>query len=66
MRVLNPDDPALDLLVCQQWGVAAHLPPETALRPTLFKDIIERFKIAAPVVALLNTPLAPKPRRPLF
>ncbi|GGA71159.1 TIGR02453 family protein [Edaphobacter acidisoli] len=60
------DDPALDLLMCQQWGITAHLPPETALQPTLLKDIIERFKVAAPVVALLNAPLAPKPKRPLF
>ncbi len=62
----SPDDPALDLLVCQQWGVTAHLPAETALRPTLLKDILDRFRIAAPIVALLNTPLTPKPKRPLF
>lgn len=62
----SADDPALDLLQCQQWGLGAHLPPETALEPTLLKQIIERFKVAAPVVALLNTPLAPKPKRPLF
>lgn len=62
----SADDPALDLIQCQQWGLTAHLPPETALKPALLKEIVERFKVAAPVVALLNAPLAPKPRRPLF
>jgi len=61
-----PDDPAMDLLLCRQWGVAAHLSAETALKPTLIKEIVERFKAAAPMVALLNTPLAPRPKRPLF
>lgn len=65
-----PEDPAvkaaLDLILCRQWGVISHLPAEFALRPTLVKDVIERFRAAAPMVALLNTPLAPKPRKPLF
>lgn len=60
------DDAAMDLLVCKQWGVASRLPAEWALRPTLVKDVIERFRLAAPVVALLNAPLAAKPRKPLF
>lgn len=57
---------AMDLLLCRQWGVVARLPPETATRPTLVREIVERFKVAAPVVALLNAPLTPKPKRPLF
>ncbi len=61
-----PDDPAMDLLVCRQWGVSAKLPAESATKPTLLKEIVERFKVAAPVVALLNAPLAPKPRKPMF
>ena len=61
-----PDDPAMDLLLCRQWGVVAHLPGETATRSDLVKVIVERFKVAAPLVALLNAPLAPKPRKPLF
>lgn len=60
------DDPALDLLLCKQWGVIAKLPAEFALRPTLVKDIVAHFKLAAPVVTLLNAPLIPKPRKPLF
>lgn len=61
-----PDSPAMDLLVCRQWGVAAHLPAETATSPTLFKEIVKRFEAAAPIVELLNTSILPKPRKPLF
>ncbi len=60
------DDPAMDLLMCRQWGVAATLPAESATKPTLLKEIVERFKVTAPMVALLNAPLAPKPRKPMF
>ncbi len=60
------DDPAMDLLLCRQWGVVAHLPAETATKTGLVKEIVERFKVAAPLVALLNAPLAPKPRKPMF
>jgi len=61
-----PDSPAMDLLVCRQWGVAAHLPAETATSPTLLKEIVKRFEAAAPIVELLNTSILPKPRKPLF
>jgi uncharacterized protein (DUF2461 family) len=62
-----PDSPAMDLLLCRQWGVTAHLAPEAATSPTLIKEIVKRFEAAAPFVALLNAPLiASKPRKPLF
>ncbi|MDE3104802.1 MAG: DUF2461 domain-containing protein [Acidobacteriota bacterium] len=60
------DHPAMDLLVCRQWGVAATLPAETATQPTLVREIVERFRLAAPVVQLLNAPLMARPRQPLF
>jgi uncharacterized protein (TIGR02453 family) len=60
------DHPAMDLLLNKQWGVIARLPAEYALRPTLVKDVVTHFKLAAPIVALLNTPLIPKPKRPMF
>lgn len=60
------DDPAVDLLMCRQWGVEASLPVERATMPSLGKDIVERFKAAAPVIALLNAPLLGKPKRPMF
>jgi uncharacterized protein (TIGR02453 family) len=59
-------DPAIDLVMCRQWGVSATLPVERATEATLLKDVVERFKVAAPMIALLNAPLMGKPRRPLF
>jgi uncharacterized protein (TIGR02453 family) len=60
------DDPAVDLLMCKQWGVSTTLPVERALLPSVGKDIVERFKAAAGMVAFLNAPLVVKVRRPLF
>jgi uncharacterized protein (TIGR02453 family) len=53
----DPEDPAIDLLLCRQWGVAATLPAEEALKPGFAKQVIERFKRATPMITLLNTPL---------
>jgi uncharacterized protein (TIGR02453 family) len=58
-RGFPADSPALDLLLCRQWGVAATLPAECATLPTLLKDITTRFALAAPLVHFLNTPLVP-------
>jgi uncharacterized protein (TIGR02453 family) len=60
------DDPAIDLIMCRQWGVSATLPAERATMPGLLKDVVERFKAAAPLIALLNAPLLGKPKRPMF
>lgn len=60
------DDPAMDLLLCRQWGVAAKLPAEAATKATLVKEIVERFRLAAPVVKLLNAPLLGKPKQSIF
>jgi hypothetical protein len=47
--------------------VVAKLPAETATKPTLLREIVKRFEAAAPLVALLNAPLAAKKqRKPLF
>jgi uncharacterized protein (TIGR02453 family) len=62
-RGFPADSPALDLLLCRQWGVSATLPAEAALAPTLLKEITRRFSLAAPIVHFLNTPLAAA-RRP--
>lgn len=53
-----PDHPALDLIRCRQWGLATTLPAKTALDRKLAEVIIRHFKIAAPVVDALNTPIA--------
>ena len=53
-RGFPADSPALDLLVYRQWGVSATLPAEFAARPDLVKEIVRRFKLAAPLVDFLN------------
>jgi len=60
--------PALDLIRCRQWGLAATLPVATSLQADFADEVVRHFKLAAPVVAALNTPIAasleqqPKPR----
>jgi uncharacterized protein (TIGR02453 family) len=60
------EHPAIDLLKNKQWGVSARLPAERATKATLMKDVVERFKAAAPMIAMLNAPLVGKPKRPMF
>ena len=60
------DHPAIDLLKNKQWGVSAKLPGDRAMKATLVKDVVERFKAAAPMIEMLNAPLVGKPKRPLF
>lgn len=57
-RGFPADSPALDLIQCRQWGLSATLPAESALEPSLLKEITSRFALAAPVVHFLNAPLA--------
>jgi uncharacterized protein (TIGR02453 family) len=52
------DHLALDLVRCRQWGLSATLPSESALKPDLASVIIRYFKLAAPIVDALNTPIA--------
>lgn len=63
------DHPGMDLIRCKQWGIAATLPAATALKKDFAATLIKYFRIAAPVVDALNTPIAagqaPK-RRVLF
>jgi len=53
-RGFPADSAALDLLVCRQWGVGATLPPEFVMESKLVKEIVRRFKLAAPLVHFLN------------
>lgn len=52
------DHPAMDLIRCRQWGLAAELPAKAALDRKFADVVIRYFKVAAPVVDALNTPLA--------
>ena len=59
----------MDLLLCRQWGVTASLPAEAATQRTLVKEIVSRFRLAAPLVEALNRPLlgqVERKKRPLF
>jgi uncharacterized protein (TIGR02453 family) len=62
------DHPALDLVRCRQWGLSATLPVETALEPAFAAEVVRHFKLAAPVIAALNTPIAEslKPRKSIM
>jgi uncharacterized protein (TIGR02453 family) len=56
----------MDLIRCRQWGLAATLPVAAALKKDFAAKVVRYFRIAAPVVDALNTPiaaaLAPKKR----
>lgn len=51
------DHPAMDLILCRQWGLAATLPATAALERNLVREIVTRFRLASPLVETLNTPL---------
>jgi len=57
-----PDHPGMDLIRCRQWGVGATLPASVALTPALFKEVSRRFRLAAPLIHLLNAPLLAEQR----
>jgi len=59
------EHPGMDLIRCRQWGLAAELPAKAALKKDIADVVIRYFKIAAPVVDALNTPIAAalKPKR---
>jgi len=48
------DHPADELLRAKNWGVHVSLPPETALEPSLGKEILKRFRLATPLIEALN------------
>ncbi len=51
------EHPAMDLLLCRQWGVEAKLAPSTALEKDFAQQVIRCFRLATPLVSALNTPL---------
>jgi uncharacterized protein (TIGR02453 family) len=52
--------PAADLIKMKQWLYWAELDPKLATSPKLLPEIVKRFRVMAPVVEMLNTPLAKK------
>jgi uncharacterized protein (TIGR02453 family) len=57
---------AIDLVMQRQWGVSCHLPAEVALTPRLVGEVVKRLRLAEPLVVLLNEPLIPAAKRPLW
>ncbi len=53
----NSDHPADDLVKRKSWMYWMELKPELAETPKLLGELIKRFRAAAPVVEMLNTPL---------
>ena len=60
-----PDHPAMDLVKRKQWGLSTTLPAQTALEPNFAAVLVKHFKLLAPLVDALNTPLeaAAAPRK---
>lgn len=52
------EHPGMELIRCRQWGLTATLPAAEALKPNFAATIVRHFRIAAPVVEALNTPIA--------
>ncbi len=52
------DHPAMDLIKFKQWGLSATLPAAAALEANIAATVIKHFRLAAPVVDALNTPIA--------
>ena len=48
----------MDLIKCKQWGLSTTLPAETALETDFAETLIKHFKLLAPMVDALNTPIA--------
>jgi uncharacterized protein (TIGR02453 family) len=53
-----PDHPAIDLIKCKQWGLRTELPADAALETNFAQTLIKHFKLLAPFVDMLNTPIA--------
>jgi uncharacterized protein (TIGR02453 family) len=53
-----PEHPAMDLIKQKQWGLSATLPVDTALETNFAQTVIKHFKLLAPLVDALNTPIA--------
>ena len=51
------DHPALDLIQCRQWGLSTTLPAAAALEVSFATTLARCFRLAAPVVEALNTPI---------
>lgn len=56
--------PAADLLRYRQFLAGRELPSAAACSETFYRELLRTFRVAAPLVAFLNQPLAAAPERP--
>ncbi|HEY1217708.1 MAG: DUF2461 domain-containing protein [Bryobacteraceae bacterium] len=56
------DHPAADLLRFKQFVLYVELPPGVATSPTLYREIVDRFRAMVPFLRFLNAPL-PKEKK---
>jgi uncharacterized protein (TIGR02453 family) len=52
------EHPAMDLIKCKQWALRTELPADAALETNFAATLIKHFKLLAPLVDALNTPIA--------
>lgn len=52
------EHPAMDLIKQKQWGLSTTLAAKTALEKNFAQTVIKHFKLLAPMVDALNTPIA--------
>jgi uncharacterized protein (TIGR02453 family) len=52
------EHPAMDLIKQKQWGLSTTLPAESALEANFAAVLVKHFKLLAPMVDALNTPIA--------
>jgi uncharacterized protein (TIGR02453 family) len=52
------EHPAMDLIKQKQWGLRRELPAKIALKKDFGQTVIKHFKLLAPMVDALNTPIA--------
>jgi hypothetical protein len=48
----------MDLIKQKQWGLSRTLPAEIAIEKSFSLTVIKHFKLLAPMVDALNTPIA--------
>ena len=48
----------MDLIRCKQWGLSTTLPVGAAQRKDFAKVLVKHFRLLAPMVDALNTPIA--------
>lgn len=63
----DPNHPAIDLIKKKDWILDGSLNPALATTPQLYREIVERFRVMAPLIEYLNRPLLrKKPARDFY